>query len=174
MTVGYLIAQDLVDAISEPTYMSIFDDTNSGVRNTVDASSGVVSLMRRAHARAVALLPRIYAKFPPENPAGIPTGNDNIPILLKDLEVQILVAYACERHPELMKTYGIAPTGVEKWREFAKDIAQADLIIAPTDNPPEPKPANVGGVVDSGQSGQNFTNPNMQPPRTFADGTGDF
>ncbi|HEY1956700.1 MAG TPA: hypothetical protein VGH28_13865 [Polyangiaceae bacterium] len=170
MTVGYLIAQDLVDAISEPTYMAIFDDTNSGDRATVDASSGVVGLMRRAHARCVALLPRIYTAFPPESPAGIPTGGDQIPILLKDLEVQLLTMYACERHPELMKTYGIAGPAEASWRAFAKDIAEAALMVAPSDNPPQQQPANVGGVVHSGSS----TDPTKTGTRYFADGTSDF
>lgn len=174
-TFGYLIAQDLVDAISEPTYMSIFDDTNSGDRATVDVSSGVISLMRRAHARSAAILPRLYQVFPPDTaPAGIPTDADNIPILMKDLEVQLLVIYACQRHPELMKTYGITPSTMKDWKDFAKDIAEASLIFLPSDSPPQPAPANVGGVIDSGASGQNGTVANAPPPRTFADGMDDF
>jgi hypothetical protein len=172
---GYLTPQDVVDALSEPTYMSIFDDTNSGSRSAVDVSSGVVSLMSRAHARCIATLPRIYSQFPPESPAGIPQGGDSIPILLKDLEVQLFVIYACMRHPELTKTYGINPLSMKEWRELANDIATAALIIAPTDSPPQANPANVGGVVDSGLSGaDSSTSAAGGPMRYFADGTSDF
>lgn len=167
---AFITPQDLVDAISETTYMAIFDDASTGSRAAVDASKPVQSILARAHAQCISFLPRLYATMPPEAPAGIVTGGDSIPILLKDAEVQWATIYTYRRHPEYVRTYGAEPNG-----SMTKEVGEmlerlADLVqqIAPTDSPPVPKPGLTQSIVYS--SGPRIISDN-------ADGTpngGDF
>lgn len=146
---AYITAQDIVDAIGEPTYMALFDDANTGDRATVDASTAVQSTIARAHAETVSWLPDIYATMPPEIPAGIVTGGDSIPVLFKDAELKWATVYAYRRHKEYVRTYSAQPGGslVREVEALMERIATAAQRVAPTDSPPEPSPHNVGGGI---------------------------
>ncbi len=164
----YVSAQDLVDALSEATYMAIFDDKSTGDRATVDASRAVSQVRNRAHAQTISWLPGIYRTLPaePTVPPSTPA-----PFLLVDAELQIATILSYRRHPEYVRTYCAEPGGKmhAEWVEQMKRIRTAEIEIAPNDNPPEPKPRNVGGFVGSG-------NPADPAPKskTFSDGTGIF
>lgn len=146
---AFITPQDLVDAISETTYMAIFDDQSTGSRSVVDASMPVQSILARAHAQCMSFLPRIYGTLPPEVPSGIVAGGDSIPVLIKDAEVQWATIYTYRRHPEYVRTYGAEPNGA-----MTKEVVDmlerlADLVqqVAPTDSPPQPRPGLVQSVV---------------------------
>ena len=134
-----ITAQDLVDALSLPTYMAIFDDANTGNQTTVNASTQVATCLARAHATTTSFLPAIYATPPTTTPA--------VSQLLRDAELQFAVVYAYRRHPEYVKTYG-AEAGGSLWKEALETMEriQAGAQRVPSDdNPPEPKPENIGG-----------------------------
>lgn len=148
---SYLTAQDLVDAMGEPTYMAIFDDTNSGSRATVDASTGVTTVLRRTLAFISSWLPDIYAKLPGETPDGMSSTTDTIPALFKDACLQYGVVLSYRRHPEYVKTYGAQPDGplMKELVEFMQRIQAGAQRVTPNDQPPEPTPENVGGSSQS-------------------------
>lgn len=164
----YITAQDLCDALSESTYMAIFDEAATGSRPTVDASRSVTLVRNRAHALTISWLPGIYGTLPaePTIPATTPP-----PFLLLDAELQMAVVLSYRRHPEYVRTYGAEPGGKlhAEWVEQMKRIQIAQQQIAPNDNPPEATPANVGGFVGSGD-------PDDPAPKSkfFVDGTGIF
>ncbi len=146
---SYITAQDVVDAISEPAYMLCFDDTNSGLRATVDASTQVQSVLTRTWAWVESWLPNIYAKLPPGVPAGVVTGGDTIPRLLKDAALQYAQILTWRRHPEVAKTYGAPPVAslMAELAEFMERIQVGVQRISPNDSPPEAVPQNIGGVA---------------------------
>ena len=137
---GYITPQILVDALSEPTYMAIFDDTNSGLRATVDASTGVVTCLALGHAETASFLPSILSATPAEQPSAL------VSRLLEMAEVSFCVCFAYRRHPEYVKTYGAEPSGPLYKECVARMLRiQAGTQQIPTnDNPPQ-KAANVGG-----------------------------
>jgi hypothetical protein len=146
---AFITPQDIVDAISETTYMAIFDDANTGSRTTVDASKGVLGVIARAHAQCVSYLPRIYTTLPPEAPAGMTVAGDGIPVLLKDCEMQWATIYAYRRHPECVRLYSAEPNGalVKEVTDLLERVADMIQQIAPTDSPPAPKPGLAQSVV---------------------------
>lgn len=137
-----ITAADLRNALGPQLYLAVFDDENVGDTDIVDTSGQVKLVLRRAHMRTVSWLPAIYA-------GKLPDGTDaEISDLLIDAELLYAQGLAIERHPEYVKQYG--ETGrLKSWREQAdsimKDVLEATRRIA--DVPPEPKPANVGGIV---------------------------
>ena len=134
-----ITAQNLVDALSLPTYMALFDDANTGNRSTVDASTGVALVLSRSHVQVESWLPDIFKTMPTSTP--VPSQ------LLVDAELQFAVIYSYRRHPEYVKTYGAEPNG-SLWKEalaFMYRIQAGTQLIPPDDNPPETAPENVGG-----------------------------
>jgi hypothetical protein len=146
---AYIIAQDIVDAISERTYMALFDDSNSGSRPTVDASSAVKSVIARAHSQCASYLTRIYSAFPPEAPLGVVAGGDNIPVLLKDAELRWATIYAYRRHKEYVRTYSAEAGGsLEKEANALMErLANLTQQLGPTDSPPAPVPGTPNSFV---------------------------
>lgn len=145
---SFLTPQDLVDALSEPTYMAIFDDGNFGDRTTVDASTGVKSVLAESLVLVTSWLPDVYAKLPPETgAAGIPTGGDQMPVLFKFAQLQYARMLSYQRHPEYVRTYGAEPGGpMDKGVNALMERIQAGTQrVTPHDSPPEPVPENVGG-----------------------------
>lgn len=149
-TPSYITAQDLVDSVGQSVYMMVYDDTNSGLRATVDVSTQVQTVLGRTWAWIESWLPDIYTKMPPSTGAtGVPTGGDLIPRLLKDAQLQYAAILTYRRHPELLKTYGAAPNGqlVAELKELMERIQSSTQRISPADSPPQPTPQNVGGVA---------------------------
>lgn len=137
----YSTVQQLVDALGQPAYMAIFDDTASGSRATVDASTGVLTCMNRGHAEVASFMPSIMTVAPPEQPAS------NVSVLLQHAELDFIVCLAYRRHPEFVKTYGADPGGPLYKECVARmlRIQEGTQQIPLDDNPPQ-KPANIGGI----------------------------
>ena len=138
--------QNLVDALSEATYMAVFDDARNNDRATVDASSAVALCLRRAHAQVSSRLPGLFAQLSAEQPQ-----DAQVPDTLRDAELAFAVVYAYRRHPEYVRTFGAGPNG-ELWKEALDQVARLQTgvqRIPANDNPPAPAPANVGGIVTS-------------------------
>lgn len=146
-TPSYITAQDLVDAMGEPTYMAIFNDANSGSRDAVDASTQVLAVLRKATTWVSSWLVAALPALPPESPAGIPTGGDAIPVLYKDACVQYGVILSYRRHPEYVKTYGAEPNGslMKELLEFMARIQNATQRATVNDS--GVTPGNVGGFA---------------------------
>jgi len=141
-----ITASDLRTALNPTTYLAIFDDDNSGDMALVDASEAVTLCIRRANTRVVSRLGVLYTK--------IPEGTDPlIPDLLVDAALNYAQGIAFDRHPEYVKTFGESDR-----RKACFDQAESTMsmlqeaILRLVDNPSEPVPKNVGGVVvDDGQ-----------------------
>jgi len=162
----YATVQDLVDALGEPAYLAIFDEGGTlPDRAAVDGSSGVALCLRRAHAQVSGRLPGIYSQLPAEQP-----DDTHVSDLLRDAELAFAVVFAYRRHPEWVRTYGAGPNG-PLWQEALDNVERLQtgvLRVPQNDNPPEPAPENIGGIVyDQG--------PRMLTDRNTGESTsGDF
>jgi hypothetical protein len=133
------------------TYMALYDEDDSGSPTgdvaQVDASEAVALTLRLAHVRVVSRLATIY-------PNKTPDGTDPlIDDLLVDAELNYAVGISYDRHPEYVNRFGWDPVRKGAY-QMADDIMASiqDAVMRLVQAPPEPKPANVGGVVvDGGQ-----------------------
>jgi len=140
----YVTAEMLRAALSPATYYALLDDDQVGIPEEVDASAAVALVLKRGHARVLARLPTIFVSLPD---AAIPA---DVPALLQDAELLYCECLSYERHPEYVRQYGGPKGKLREADEIMERIQAAILQIA--DNPPQPSPANVGGIVtDSGQ-----------------------
>lgn len=136
-----ITAADLRATLSEPTYMALFDDDQSGVVASVDASDGVAMCLRRAHIRCVSWLGVNYSKVP------LVTDTD-VPDLLIDAELNYATGIAFDRHPEYTRQYGEDPR-----RKAAYDQAELTMlrvqeaILQFVDSASMKEPENVGGII---------------------------
>jgi hypothetical protein len=143
-TQPYATVQDLVDAISVDTFMAIFDDARIGDLAAVMESTAVTLNLRRAHAQVASRMPALYSAIPAEQP-----DDAHVSDLLRDAELAFAVVYAYRRHPEYVRTFGAGPNG-PLWEEALDTVTRIQTTvarIAANDNPPQPLPANVGGLV---------------------------
>lgn len=148
-TRAFITADDLIDAMSETTFMALFNDANVEDVDDVKTSTPVKSVIFRAHAQVISFLPRVYTALPPESPAGVTSGSDSIPILLKDAELKWAMIYAYRRHKEYVKTYSAQPGGPSEKEALEAMERIADLVqqIASSDNPPTAKPGLPQSIV---------------------------
>lgn len=140
----YATVQDLVDALSVPTFVAVFDDAGLGDLASIMGSTPVALCLKRAHAQVASRLTGIYDVTPAEQP-----DDANVSDLLRDAELAFAMIYAYRRHPEYVRTYGAGPNG-DLWEEALDNVMRiqtAKSRIAKNDKPPAPQPANVGGVV---------------------------
>lgn len=153
-----IIAQvDLENRMSAAVVGRILDDNNTGVANTAplaqllsDGQSRVMGYVRRAYTP---LQIQALLLSPPE--------------LLKSLCLDACQVYAFERFPTYCR---IEPSMIDRVQRDLENVASSRMRIDNADGQTtEPVPANVGGIIESG-------NPNKPAPRpkTFADGMGDF
>jgi len=137
-------ASDLRTAINPTTYLAIFDDDNSGDMPLVDASAQVALVIKRAHTRVVSRLGVLYGKIPDGTDAAYPD-------LLVDAELNYAMGMAFDRHPEYTRTFGESDRRKACWdqAEATMELLQ-EAVLRIVDNPPEPVPHNVGGIVTDG------------------------
>lgn len=146
-----ITAAQLRTKLGYNTYMALYDEDDSGQPSgnvqQVDASAAVALTLRLAHVRVVSRLATIY-------PNKVPDGTDTaIDDLLVDAELNYAVGMSYDRHPEYVNRFGWDPVRKGAY-QVADDIMSAvqDAVMRLVQAPPEPKPANVGGVVvDGGQ-----------------------
>lgn len=137
----YNTPAELRAAMSPATYMSIYDDDQSGSIVTVDASTAVALTLARAHSKVVSWLGHTYTKIP------LVTDTD-VPFLLKDAELNYAIALSYDRHPEYIRAYGADPQ-----RKGAYDQAELTMtrvqeaILRFVDAPSMPLPVNVGCLI---------------------------
>lgn len=139
-----ITAADLRAALGLQLYMGIFDDDRAGVVTVVDKSPGVAEVLEGANALVISRLPAVYYT--------IPDGADTAGVssLLKTAIRLYAKYFAYSRDEEFAKHTGRTKDAVNCWNiaESIMDKVQAGILrIAPKDNPPEPKPRNVGGLV---------------------------
>lgn len=151
MTVpSYITAQDLANALGTPAFMAIYDDSPTvGVFATVAAQPNVTDVLRRSLVQVASFLPDIYSKFPPETgAAGVSTGGDSIPALLKDAQLQMAIIYSYRRRPEYVKTYNAEPGGalMKEWLAFMTRLQSGTQQVTPNDSPPQTR-MNTGGYT---------------------------
>lgn len=147
---------DLENAMSPATVMAIFDDAADGVVNAV----ALEAVLTRADAQINSFIARNYPDLtlPLTSP----------PETLKSAALEFAIVYARDRKPEYWSKSqeGERQARIKGAFEMAERYAKAEQKLFDST---EPKPANVGGYVSSG-------NPTDQTPKPklFADGTGDF
>lgn len=137
----YITAADLRAALSSSVYMALFDDEQTGVTATVDASLGVTLTLARAHSRVVSWLGHTYSKLP------LVTDTE-VPYLLKDAELNYAIGMAYDRHPEYVRAYGSDAQRQNAWDQAEltmNRIQEAILRFADAESVGDP--VNVGGIV---------------------------
>lgn len=162
MTTPTLTADDLVSALSESTYMEIFDDDNTGNRSVVDASDQVIDCLADADSEIASWVENLYPG------AQISTSTSN---LLKSAKKRFARIMAYRRRPELVKTYGAEPSGplMQEFVELMERIQKSIQRIPAVETPPTPTPPNVGVRISSGDP----CHP-LPKKKTFINGTGDY
>lgn len=151
---SYIAQVDLENALGKNTVAAVFDDTGSGLVST----SAVAACLAYASAEVDAFLAGPYdVVLPLVNP----------PDVVKFAAVDFACAYASRRRPDLMRAMN-----EKSWTDF-RDAAVAKMTLYAKAVERLPRttaiPSNVGGTVRSGDP----LNP-VPPPKTFANGTGDF
>ena len=150
---------DLRAALSPEAFMNIYDDDNSGVFATVDASPQVTNDLRSAHIWVVSGLAQVYSSFP--------DGTDSeYSQLLFSAELEYAKYLAFKRRPEYTRMFGRAGDREESLSR-AKDIidmlCSGAMRIIPNDAPPEGVPRNVGGAYSDGEHRVMLPSPDGTP-----------
>lgn len=143
--VAYFALQDLIDVMSEETFMAVFDDQGSGSLDTVKASTQVATVVRNAHAFVRSWLGPVYGSSLPADNTTPTTMSD----LVRCASLEVAQCYAYRRRPEFVKTYGAFPGG-PMWKgaiEMLERIQAGTQRIPANDHPPVDPPPNVGGEL---------------------------
>lgn len=149
---------DLENALSISTVRSIFDDANN---NTV-STAAVAAVITRAESQVFSYLATTYPDLQ------IPYTASPAPEVMRSAVLEFAIVYARDRKPEY-------------WRDNSRE--RSERLKAAFDmcdrfaksrqvlygGGVSTTPANVGGVVSSGISGDEGP-----PPKFFGDGTGDY
>jgi phage gp36-like protein len=131
--VALIVKADLVNALSPTTVNAIFDDNRDG---TAD-DAPIVDVCARAEAQVMSYLHGVYTV------GTIPTTD----VLLRAAAVDFAVAYAFERHPEYVRTFGEQPRA-ERWKRATETMARIQAgIQRPTETNAVQTPKNIGGVI---------------------------
>lgn len=135
---GYIKDDELIALLGRPTAIAIFDDDGDGEPD----EAPMKLVIDRSNVRVAARMPMIYTTAPSEIPSAVS-------VLLKDAALDYAAALAFQRHPEYVKTNGEKRAQALYDRaEKTMDLVQQSTLRIPTnDNPPEPKPENIGGFV---------------------------
>lgn len=134
---NYVTQADLIAALTHAVFIDLFDDDNDGVVSDSDAN--VTAVITNAHAEVESYLPNLYTTLP-----------TNSPVLLKNAERDFAIAYALDRKPQVARTYG-AEARDHYWNRAEKRMERIQKSIQRLiDNTPTGDPANVGGIVRSG------------------------
>jgi len=152
---AYITQDDVLSMFTPSIGVQLFDDDGDGIVDPDDVNIALV--IERAHAEVESYVENLYVTRP-----------TNTPVLLKSCALDYAYAYSLDRRPELAKAYS-----EESTKRWARAEKRMDRIQKSTqrliDNVPTGDPANVGGVVRSG-------NPDDTAllPKWFTDGLGDF
>lgn len=139
---GYITGTDLQAALSPATYLAVFDDSNVGTVNT----SAVALVIERAHAEVASYLPRITRTYPGAIPSAVQS-------LLRAAELEYAMAFAFERHPEYVRSFGEGPRlDMFKRAQARMEAIATGAQFATGDAvaPLNPAPVTGGIVVVSG------------------------
>ena len=142
----YASVEDVFDAIPPATLSALVAD--DGNLKVAAGNPALIRCRKNAHAEVTSNLAPIYGNegMPDELPG-------NVSEMLKATELAYLKFFLYDRKPELAAK--ISETYLKDLWKFAQDrmdrLKAAVQEIAPSDNPPPEKPANVGGAsVDRG------------------------
>lgn len=137
---GFITETDLKNALNSATWVHLFDDDGDG--NVTAAQANVTLVLERAHEEVLSYLPNLYATLPASSP---------VIKLLKSAELDFAYTLALERRPELAKSMG-ENTIDARWKraQARMDRIQKSIQRITNDPPGGALPANVGGIVRSG------------------------
>lgn len=151
----YIDQDDIASMFTPQVFLQLFDDDGDGIVGPADTNVALV--IERAHAEVESYVENLYVTRP-----------TNTPVLLKSCALDYAYSYALDRRPELAKAYSEEST--KRWSRAEKRM---DRIQKSTqrliDNTPAGDPANVGGVVRSGNADDTTL-----LSKWFTDGMGDF
>lgn len=142
--------QDLVNALGEQTIMDTCDDFRWKDPPRVLAGDILKLVVKRANAIVLSYLPTTYGDTAPKQTPDYP--DDELSDLLRDCGLRFATCLLYQRRPAWMKQNGYleshGPGGnVERGAHTQMKQIQASIQrVHATDNPPETKPRNVGGV----------------------------
>ncbi len=157
---AYITEDDLRAALAPGVFSHVFDDNNDGL--ILAGQTNVVLVIERAHIEVLSYLPALYTTLPSD---ALP---EEIPKLLKSVELDFAIAFALERRPELSASLGASAETYWK-RAEAKMIRITESVQRITDVASLPQAKNLGGVVLSGDPNA----PDILHP-FFKNGIGDF
>lgn len=143
-----ITAQELRDALGRNTYMALFDEDDEGQSTgdvaTVDVSRPVLLTLARAHARVRSRLAAVWTQIPKST-------DPQIPLLLKDAELNFAIGMAYDRHPEYVNRFGWDPVRKGAYQIATDTMELIQDAVLRVDDPSPGTPVNVGGtVIDNG------------------------
>lgn len=157
---SFITVAELRAALNPSTFQAIFDEEGNGT--VLDDNPAVQQVLERSYARVMAWLGRPYETLPQPLPA-------SVPLLLKDAQLDYAQSFSYERHPEYVRSMGETSRNVTHYLRAEATMQKVSIsVLQLSENKPEPKPRNVGGIVTT--FGRNIISPG-------ADGTnngGDF
>ncbi len=157
MPYPFVTQTDVEQRLSVAKVRRLLDDDNNG---TADATS-VQRLIKDASSKVAGIL---RANYPLD--VIIAMSADDLPEEIKRLTLDGVVAYAAQRHPEVMNRDWVEL--MKAWNADLKMLRNAETRLD-IQGSPEP-PQNVGGDVATGDP----ANPNANQRPFFLWGTGDF
>lgn len=135
----YASENDLRNALSPATVIALFDDENAG---TAEAGA-LKAVLDRASRWVDSYLARVYV-------GPFPVTQTPVPATIKLATLEFAIAFAFERHPEYVHTYGEqyrASSRFKRGTEIMDRLCQGQQEIP--DWSLQPKPRNVGGIITS-------------------------
>ena len=133
----YATQQDLEWNLSPSTVQALFDDNREGQVS----SEAIIGVLVRARDWVDSFLARVYL-------GPFPVIQTPVPGSIKNCTVEFAIAFAFERHPEYVHTYGEAYRSITRFKracEMAERLCNGmqeipDWIL-------QPKPRNIGGII---------------------------
>lgn len=133
----YALKKDLESILSPATVLALFDDDARGSANV----EAILDTLDRASREVDSYLARVYT-------GPFPVTQKPVPSVIKYATLDFAVAFAFERHPEYVHTYGEVYRASSRYKracERMDRLCQGQQEIP--DWALQTKPMNVGGII---------------------------
>lgn len=134
---AYATQADLENQLSPATVLALFNDQDTGAVH----APAMDAVLTRASSWVDSFLARVYR-------GPFPVTQSPVPAAIKDATIEFAIAFAFERHPEYVHTFG------EAYRSTARFKRACDMMERICNGLQEipdwllqPKSLNIGGVI---------------------------